>query len=67
MESFTKVTVATVGLEIMNHPPYSPDFVPNDFHLVGPVKVNLGGQKFQTADELKCSDLDWIHSQIFFL
>jgi hypothetical protein len=67
MENLTNVTVATVGWEIMNHSPYSPDFVPSDFHLVGPVQVNLGGQKFQIANELERSDLDWLHSQIFFL
>jgi hypothetical protein len=34
----------------MNHPSYSPDLFPSDFHLFGPMKMHLG-QKFQTDDE----------------
>jgi hypothetical protein len=52
-----------MGWEIMNHPSYIPDSVPNYFHLSGPVKMHLGGQKFQIGDELKCSVLIWLWSQ----
>jgi hypothetical protein len=31
--------------------------------MFGPIKVHLGGQKFQTDDELKHGDLNWLHSQ----
>jgi histone-lysine N-methyltransferase SETMAR len=33
MPNLMKVTLAAVGWEIMNHPPYRPDVVPSDFHL----------------------------------
>jgi hypothetical protein len=46
----TKVTLATVGREIMNR---NPDLAPSDFHLFGPMKERLWGLKFYTDDELK--------------
>jgi histone-lysine N-methyltransferase SETMAR len=55
-----KATRATMGWEIKYHPPYSLDLAPSDFNLFGPVKVHLGGQKFQTDYELK-SGVSWTH------
>jgi hypothetical protein len=51
--NFTKMTLSVMGWEIMNHLPYRPDLVPSDFHLFRPMKVHLGGEKFQAEDELK--------------
>jgi hypothetical protein len=48
-----------MGWEIMNHHPHNPDLASSDFHLFGPMKVYLGGQKFQTDDEL----LNWLCGQ----
>jgi histone-lysine N-methyltransferase SETMAR len=62
MANLTKLTLATMGWEIMTHPPQSRDLVPSDCHLVGPMKIHLGGQNFQTDDELGCSALNWLHS-----
>jgi len=28
------------------HPPYRPDLAPSDFHLLGPMKDELGGLRF---------------------
>ncbi|GBL94268.1 Histone-lysine N-methyltransferase SETMAR [Araneus ventricosus] len=33
------------GLEVLEHPQYSPDLGPSDFHLFGPMKKFLGGKK----------------------
>jgi histone-lysine N-methyltransferase SETMAR len=52
-ENLTKVTLVTMGWEIMNHPPYSPDLGPSDLHMFGLMKVHLEGQKLQTGDELR--------------
>jgi hypothetical protein len=46
-----------------SHPPYSPDLATGDFHLFGPVKVHLEGQKFKTNDELSCGLVNWLCSQ----
>jgi histone-lysine N-methyltransferase SETMAR len=61
--NLTKATLKTMGWEIMKHPPYSPDFTLSDRHFFGPMKVHLGGQKFQTDDKLQCSVLNWLCSQ----
>jgi hypothetical protein len=52
----------------MNHRPYNPDLTPSDFHLFGPMKVQLGGQKFQTEDELNHGVLNWplSHNETFY-
>jgi histone-lysine N-methyltransferase SETMAR len=34
-------TLATMGWEIINHPPYSNDLDLGDFHLCGPVEVHV--------------------------
>jgi hypothetical protein len=59
----TKVTLATMGWEIITDLPYSPDLALSDFSLFGPMKVHLGGPKFQTGDELKLCVLNWRRSQ----
>jgi hypothetical protein len=30
----------------MEHPPYSPDLAPSDFHLFDPLKHHLSGERF---------------------
>lgn len=57
-----QIWLATVGWEIMNHPPCSLDLASNDFNLFGPMKVHLREQKFQT-DELNCSVLNCLLKQ----
>jgi hypothetical protein len=47
MESLM-VILATVGWAVMNHPLYSPDIAARDSHMLGPVKVLVERQKFQT-------------------
>jgi hypothetical protein len=62
------LTKGTVGKEIMNHPPFNPDLAPSDIHLFEPIKVQLGGQKFQTDDELDHGVLYWpLKSKPFML
>ena len=49
--------------EVWCHPPYSPDLAPCDYHLFGPLKQDLGGQRFATDDEVQeaVSKLSLIH------
>ena len=52
---FTHVTTALLEkfkLDIMDHPPYSLDFAPSDFHLFLHLKKHLAGQKFDDDDEV---------------
>ncbi|KAJ4426715.1 hypothetical protein ANN_26513 [Periplaneta americana] len=41
------------GWEIFDHPPYSPDLAPSDFHLFTKLKDFLGGTRFGSDEELK--------------
>jgi histone-lysine N-methyltransferase SETMAR len=34
--------------DVLDHPPYSPDLAPSDFHLFGPLKKYLGRRRFAT-------------------
>ena len=55
----TMCTLQQLGWEVLPHPPYCPDQVPRDFHLFGPLKEFLGGQHFNTDDEVKQAVLGW--------
>jgi hypothetical protein len=59
----TKTILATMGREVMNHTPCSPDLATSGFYLFEPIKMYLEEQKFQTDDELKYGALNWLRSQ----
>jgi histone-lysine N-methyltransferase SETMAR len=40
-------------VETSEHPPYSPDLAPSDFHLFGPLKNYLGGKRFPDDKEVE--------------
>lgn len=61
MANFTKAALESLGWEIMNHPPCSPDLAPCDFYLFESKKVHLG-QTFET-DKHEHSGLNWLRSQ----
>ncbi|GBN63398.1 Histone-lysine N-methyltransferase SETMAR [Araneus ventricosus] len=41
------------GWEIFDHPPYSPDLAPSDFHLSFKMKEFLGNKRFGSDEELE--------------
>jgi hypothetical protein len=47
MADFSKVTLATVGWEIVNHCLYSCDLAPGEFNLFGLMKVHLEERNFK--------------------
>jgi histone-lysine N-methyltransferase SETMAR len=49
----TKELIDNFGWDVIDHPPYSPDLAPSDFHLFPKLKEHLGGQRFQTDEELQ--------------
>ena len=53
-------------LEVLPHPPYSPDLAPSDYPLFGPM---LGGQKFASDTEVQSAAHQWLRQQpaSFFL
>lgn len=47
----TKEFLKLENIELMGHPPYSPDLAPNDFFLFPYIKNKLRGQRFSTPEE----------------
>ena len=60
----TLETVEQLGLEELPHPPYSLDFAPSDYHLFGPMKKMLGGQKFASDTEVQSVVSQWLGQQL---
>jgi histone-lysine N-methyltransferase SETMAR len=54
--------IATFGWEQFDHPPYSPDLAPSDFHVFLHLKTFLGGWLFHD-DEIKEAIIMWFASQ----
>ncbi|GBL90856.1 Mariner Mos1 transposase [Araneus ventricosus] len=49
--------------DVFQHPPYSPDLAPSDFHLFTAMKKWLGREHFADDEELKNAVTHWLKSQ----
>ena len=49
--------------DVIDHPPYSPDFAPSDFYLFPYFKEHLGGQRFASNKEVKEFATTWLKEQ----
>ena len=58
----TTECVAKFGWTVLPHPPYSPDLAPSDFHLFGPLKEALRGQRFPDNDAVIDAVKKWTSS-----
>lgn len=56
----TTAAIAVKGWSVLPHPAYSPDLAPSDFHLFGPLKDYLRGQKFNDDESVKAAVKAWI-------
>ncbi|KAI6647565.1 Transposase [Oopsacas minuta] len=56
----TKDYIKQSGLELIDHPPYSPDLAPCDFWLFPTIKRHLKGRRFDSETELSAAFLDAI-------
>ena len=54
-------TLCALKFEVLKHPPCSPDLAPSDFHLFGPMKEHLLGQKF-ADDEIMEAVQSWLEA-----
>ena len=60
----TTTVLQQFGWELFDHPPYSPDLAPSDFHLFLHLKKFLSSrQHFHDDEELKTNVTRWFHSQ----
>ena len=49
--------------DILDHPPFSPDLAPSDFHLFLQLKKHLNGKKFNYDDEVQEEVMTWFKGQ----
>jgi hypothetical protein len=60
----TQDLIATFGWEQFNHPPFSRDLVPSDFHVFLHLKTFLGGRQFHDDNEVKEAVNTWLALQV---
>jgi hypothetical protein len=58
----TNALIKLFNWEIFDHPPYSPDVMPGDYHLFTKMKVWLATQRFHTNEELMDGVKNWLHN-----
>jgi len=51
------------GWEVFDHPPYSPDFAPSDYHLFPNMKTWLATRRFDDDAEMQAGVNEWLKSQ----
>ena len=51
------------GFELLDHPPYSPDLAPSDYHLFPQLKKHLKGTKFHSDSEVIAATEAWLEAQ----
>lgn len=55
--------IQNAGFEILEHPPYSPDLAPSDYHLFPKLKENLRGKKYGDDNEVMTAVNGWFEEQ----
>lgn len=56
----TKELLETFKWEEWEHPPYSPDLAPCDFHVFGPMKEALAKRRYFTNEEVQIVTQEWL-------
>ena len=59
----TRLKVDELGLELIQHPPYSPDLAPSDFFLFRNFKNFLRGKSYRSRDEVIAASQDYFESK----
>jgi histone-lysine N-methyltransferase SETMAR len=61
-------TLRPVGRGVLDHPPYSPDLSPCDYHVFGPLKKTLKkGRQFKSDEAVREAVEQWfIQQPVFF-
>ena len=57
----TGALIKLFNWEILDHPPYSPDLAPSNYHLFTKIKIWLATQHFHTNEELMDGFNIWLH------
>ena len=56
-------TIQKLKWNVLPHPPYSQDLASSDYHLIGPLKVQLGGKRFRNNEEVIQAVQEWLNCQ----
>ena len=60
----TQNKLAYLGFQCLDHPPYSPDLAPSDYHLFPGLKKQLKGGHFSSDAEVVVAAKTWLDGQI---
>ena len=65
----TQKKLPYLGFQYLDHPPYSPDLAPLDYHLLPGLKKQLNGSHLSSEAEVVAAAETWLDGQIseFFL
>jgi len=55
--------LAYLGFQCLDHPPYSPDLTPSDYHLFAGLKNQLKGHHFLSDEEVIAAAETWLDGQ----
>lgn len=58
----TRLKLSQLGIEVLPHPPYSPDLSPTDYHLFRALDAYLRQQQFANFDDLEVALLKFFDS-----
>jgi len=59
----TQKKLAYLGFQCLDHPPYSPDLAPSDYHLFPGLKKQLKGHYFSSHREVTAAAETWLDGQ----
>jgi len=59
----TQKKLAYLGFQCLNHPPYSPDLGPSDYHLFSGLKKQLKGRQLSSDAEVIPAAETWLDGQ----
>jgi len=59
----TQKKLAYLGFQCLDHPPYTPDLAPSDYHLFPGLKKQLKGRHFSSEAEVIAAKENWLDGQ----
>ena len=59
----TQKKLAYLGLQCVDHPSYSPNLAPSDYHLFSGLKKQLKGRHFSSDAEVTAAAETWLDGQ----
>jgi len=59
----TQKKLSYLGFRCLDHPPYSPDLAPSEYHLFPGLKKQLKGRHFLSDAEVTAATETWVDGQ----